>query len=160
MSALPVQCVRRLLGAIRWIWALTAMIALVVVTSAAFPATARTAPDEGISVYNVVSIPSVITSGVSPRSRNRAPSREVDVSSQHDLSGRRLGVFAAKFGLGSGPWAEGVGARAGGAIGQSTEESCVSACGAMLSGRSEADLLANLGEWSNPKALARELGDG
>lgn len=67
---------------------------------------------------------------------------------------------AAKFGSGSGPWAQGVGARSGGAIGQATEGSCVSACGAVLSGRSQAELLGKPGDWSNPQALARELGEG
>lgn len=67
---------------------------------------------------------------------------------------------AAKFGSGSGPWAQGVGARSGGAIGQATEGSCVSACGAVLSGRSQAELLGMPGDWSNPQALARELGEG
>jgi hypothetical protein len=30
----------------------------------------------------------------------------------------------------------------------------------MLSGRSQAELLGKLGDWSNPQALARELGEG
>jgi RHS repeat-associated protein len=48
----------------------------------------------------------------------------------------------------------------GGAILQSTDASCVSACGAMLSGgvRSEAEILARIGENAGAEALARELG--
>ncbi|MBB2923756.1 RHS repeat domain-containing protein [Cellulomonas cellasea] len=65
-----------------------------------------------------------------------------------------------RYGSASGPWSEGVAARPGGAEAQLTGGSCVSACGAMLSGRSQTELLAKLGDWSNPQALARELGDG
>lgn len=65
----------------------------------------------------------------------------------------------AAFGSGSGPWTRGVDMRPGGAVGQMAEGSCVSACGEMLSGRRQAELLDALGEWSNPHALARELGD-
>jgi RHS repeat-associated protein len=65
-------------------------------------------------------------------------------------------------GSGSGPWTQGIKATEGGAEGQITNASCVSACGAMLSGgaRSQEDLLAELGEWSNPRSLAQALGDG
>jgi hypothetical protein len=66
------------------------------------------------------------------------------------------------FGSGSGPWAEGVSSTPGGAVGQLTNGSRVSACGAMLSNgaRSQASLLSALGDFSNPKALAAELGQG
>lgn len=59
----------------------------------------------------------------------------------------------------SGPWAEGVQARQGGAVAQATEGSCVSACGDMLADGSilQAQLLSELGEWSNPGALADAL---
>jgi hypothetical protein len=61
----------------------------------------------------------------------------------------------------SGPWVPGV-VRPGGSVAQSHPGSCVSACGEMLTGgaRSEAEFLASLGQWSNPKALASELGSG
>src|SRR5712692_9961170 len=46
-----------------------------------------------------------------------------------------------------------------GAVLQSTAGSCVAACGEMLSGgaMSQAEFLAQLGEWSNPGALAEAL---
>jgi RHS repeat-associated protein len=69
---------------------------------------------------------------------------------------------AARYGSGSGPWTEGLVVEPGGAVGQLTGGSCVAACGEMLSGgsRSQAQLIGALGEWSNPQALAHELGEG
>src|SRR5262249_50028251 len=61
---------------------------------------------------------------------------------------------------GAGPWvAEGLNVTEGGAVAQGLSGSCVSACGEMLSGGalSEGEFLAQLGEWSNPKALAEAL---
>lgn len=61
---------------------------------------------------------------------------------------------------GAGPWvAEATEIAEGGAILQSAPGSCVSAVGEMLSGgaMTEAEFLAQLGEWSNPGALARAL---
>jgi hypothetical protein len=61
---------------------------------------------------------------------------------------------------GAGPWvAEAANITEGGAVAQSLGGSCVSACGEMLSGAavSESELLASLGEWSNPGALADAL---
>ena len=61
---------------------------------------------------------------------------------------------------GAGPWvSEAVNAAEGGAVAQSLAGSCVSACGEMLSGgaTSEAQFLSQLGEWSNPGALADAL---
>jgi hypothetical protein len=61
---------------------------------------------------------------------------------------------------GAGPWvAEAVNVTEGGAILQSTTGSCVAACGEMLSGGAltEVELLAQIGEWSNPAALAEAL---
>jgi hypothetical protein len=61
-------------------------------------------------------------------------------------------------GSGSGPWVDdGFNHRPGGAVSQSTDGSCVSACGEILTGVPEADILANIGDWSDPVALAREL---
>lgn len=48
----------------------------------------------------------------------------------------------------------------GGAVGQLNDLSCVSACGEMLSGRSQIDFVDALGSPSNAQALARELGEG
>jgi hypothetical protein len=61
-------------------------------------------------------------------------------------------------GAGSGPWVEPT-AVPGGAVAQSSEGACVSACGEMLTnGRiSQSDLLDNLGEWSTPNALRDHL---
>jgi hypothetical protein len=67
---------------------------------------------------------------------------------------------AGAFLEGAGPWvAEGVNVTEGGAVAQSLGGSCVSACGEMLTGGavSEAEFLAELGEWSNPGALADML---
>ncbi len=61
---------------------------------------------------------------------------------------------------GAGPWvAEATEVTEGGALLQSTAGSCVSACGEMLTegAISEAEFLAELGEWSNPGALADML---
>lgn len=61
---------------------------------------------------------------------------------------------------GAGPWvAEATEIAEGGAVLQSLEGSCVSAVGEMLSGgaMTEAEFLAQLGEWSHPGALARAL---
>ena len=61
---------------------------------------------------------------------------------------------------GAGPWvAEGTNITAGGTVAQSLGGSCVSACGEMLSGgaMSESQFLEQLGEWSNPSALADSL---
>jgi hypothetical protein len=64
-------------------------------------------------------------------------------------------------GSGSGPWMDGVDDLVeGGAVRQSMPGSCVSACGEMLGGASEAQILGRLGEWSTPGALASELGPG
>ena len=60
----------------------------------------------------------------------------------------------------SGPWVkEAKNLKLGGAVAQSTPGSCVSAVGEMLTGGkiTEAQLLAKLGEWSDPASLAREL---
>lgn len=74
----------------------------------------------------------------------------------------RSGVATNTVGSGSGPWMEGIAATRGGAVAQSRGGSCVSACGSMLSSgaRTEAQLLDELGEWSNPGALADALGSG
>jgi hypothetical protein len=77
-----------------------------------------------------------------------------------DTGGDIARVDGPPAGSGSGPWVDdGFNHRPGGAVSQSTDGSCVSACGEMLTGGtvSEADLLAKLGDWSNPGALAREL---
>jgi hypothetical protein len=74
------------------------------------------------------------------------------------LGGEAAGVGG--FLEGAGPWvAEATGITEGGAVLQSTGGSCVSAVGEMLSGgaMTEAEFLAQLGEWSNPGALARAL---
>jgi hypothetical protein len=60
----------------------------------------------------------------------------------------------------SGPWvAEAGEVTRGGAVRQSCPGSCVSAVGEMLTeGKvTEEQLLSNLGEWSNPESLAKEL---
>ena len=67
---------------------------------------------------------------------------------------------AGSFLEGAGPWvAEAVNVTEGGAVLQSSAGSCVAACGEMLSGgaMSQAEFLAQLGEWSNPGALAEAL---
>src|SRR5205814_10588652 len=66
--------------------------------------------------------------------------------------GREVDRAAEVVGNASGPWMEGVAARPGGAVGQITHGSCVSACGEMLSGglRTQQQLLNELGDWSNP----------
>ena len=88
-------------------------------------------------------------------SRPRAPSYDQDATGSS---------VAAEGGVGggSGPWAEGIPSEPGGAVGQTTSGSCVSACGEMLSGGSvtQQELLDQIGEWSNPQSLARALGDG
>ena len=74
------------------------------------------------------------------------------------LAGESVGVGG--FLEGAGPWAaEAVNVTEGGAVLQSTAGSCVAACGEMLSGgaMSQAEFLAQLGEWSNPGALAEAL---
>ena len=74
------------------------------------------------------------------------------------LAGESVGVDG--FPEGAGPWvADAVHVTAGGAVRQSTAGSCVAACGEMLSGgaMSQAEFLAQLGEWSNPGALAEAL---
>jgi uncharacterized protein YukE len=61
---------------------------------------------------------------------------------------------------GAGPWiADATNVREGGAVAQSTNGSCVSACGEMLTGGSvpESQFLGRLGEWSNPRSLAEDL---
>lgn len=61
---------------------------------------------------------------------------------------------------GAGPWvAEASNLTEGAALAQSTAGSCVSACGEILSegAMSEAEFLAQLGEWSNPGELAEVL---
>lgn len=61
---------------------------------------------------------------------------------------------------GAGPWmAEGTNVVEGAALSQSLVGSCVSACGEILSSgaMSEAEFLAEIGEWSNPGALADTL---
>ena len=61
---------------------------------------------------------------------------------------------------GGGPWvAEATNVAEGGAIAQRLAGSCVSACGEIMTGgaMSEAEFLAQLGEWSNPGALADAL---
>jgi hypothetical protein len=60
----------------------------------------------------------------------------------------------------SGPWVfEAKNVRRDPSLAQSLPGSCISAAGSILTDRrvSEADLLGNLGEWSNPTALAAEL---
>ena len=60
----------------------------------------------------------------------------------------------------AGPWvAEATNVAEGGVVLQSTEGSCVPACGEILTGgaTSEAQLLFELGEWSTPGALADAL---
>src|SRR5262249_57257003 len=74
------------------------------------------------------------------------------------LAGESVGVDG--FLEGAGPWvADAVNVTEGGAVLQSTAGSCVAACGEMLSGgaMSQAEFLAQLGEWSNPGALAEAL---
>ena len=61
---------------------------------------------------------------------------------------------------GAGPWiANATNIREGGAVAQTTNGSCVSACGEMLTGGSvpESEFLDRLGEWSNPRSLADQL---
>jgi hypothetical protein len=63
----------------------------------------------------------------------------------------------------AGPWTQNAADfRAGGAVTQSRDGSCVAACGEMLSGgaRSEAELLKQLGEWSHVAELAKALNGG
>ena len=78
--------------------------------------------------------------------------------------GLGAGAEAAEAGLGagSGPWAVGVASSEGGAVGQLTVGSCVSACGEMLSNGAvtQSKLLGQIGEWSNPARLADALGNG
>ena len=88
------------------------------------------------------------------------------------LDPRSIGLVAAtrqqiatnSVGGGSGPWVDDAltAPRPGAVRPQSAGGSCVSACGEVLSGgaRTESQLLGALGEWSNPQALARELGSG
>jgi hypothetical protein len=74
--------------------------------------------------------------------------------------------FVATEGLGAGvrgPWAEGASQfTKGGAVEESLRGSCVAACGTTLSGgaRTETELLGQIGEWSNPEALADVLNEG
>lgn len=65
-------------------------------------------------------------------------------------------------GSGSGPWAQGVEATPGGAVAQTTNASCVAACGEMLSDGTlpQSELVQQIGEWSTPRALANALGPG
>jgi len=78
-----------------------------------------------------------------------------DTAGLADTAAGSVGV-----GGGSGSWVdESMNFSQGGAIAQTRTGSCVSACGAMLTGGtlSEDQLLAELGEWSNPQSLARSL---
>jgi len=78
-----------------------------------------------------------------------------DAAGLADTAAGSVGV-----GGGSGSWVdESMNFSQGGAIAQTRTGSCVSACGAMLTGGtlSEDQLLAELGEWSNPQSLARSL---
>jgi hypothetical protein len=72
------------------------------------------------------------------------------------LAAAEVGAFLD----GAGPWvAEATNITEGGVIEQSAAGSCVSACGEILTdgAMSEAQLLGELGEWSNPGALADAL---
>ena len=78
------------------------------------------------------------------------------VATARSAMGRVMGV-----GSGSGPWVyDATNVRPGGAVAQSREGSCVSACGEMLTegAKTEAEFLAELGEWSDPVALGKSLG--
>ncbi|MEV6596496.1 hypothetical protein AB0M36_06450 [Actinoplanes sp. NPDC051346] len=87
--------------------------------------------------------------------RNAARSEHTAAKTERDLTAGETGV-----GAGSGPWFdEGTNHRDGGAVQQTTDGSCVSASGEMLTdGRvTQAELLSELGDWSNLSALRDEL---
>lgn len=67
-------------------------------------------------------------------------------------------TIASQVGAG-GNWAR-IAEQEGGAIAQKTGTSCVSACGEMLTGKSQSQLIKAIGAPSNAQSLARALGKG
>jgi RHS repeat-associated protein len=71
------------------------------------------------------------------------------------------GPSVGRIGGGSGPWVPSV-TRQGGAVAQTAPGSCGSACAEMLSGgaRTQAQVLAEIGEWASAGDVAGALGPG
>jgi hypothetical protein len=151
---------------LRQIWrVISAVVGVLAACVVAIPSIQAAAMGPAAYSYDGISQLSSQTHAL-PAARIAAPAREgrsVALNGAQSASWALIG-FAAEDGLGagSGPWADGVGAKPGGAVGQTTGGSCVSACGEMLSGGSvtQQALLDQIGEWSNPQALAHALGDG